>query len=248
MGYTESGDLSDREAVLSKMHDRCRHAAIPFNFDGARVLEVGGAGGVLGGLISSTAKKIIVSDIIDVQVQYGGQFPKLLKEKFERNGKSLDLSRIEFHTADAMELPYRDGLFVLFCQTTPSSISRTRFRHCTQREVLRVLKTGGVAYVTFDPIWTADTGSHFIHCVKEPWAHLVQSTDEFASNMRNAGAAEWEVSDFIHSLNRVPCREYKKRLQEVLGSAGLKRYAIDSWSGCVRKEFVKYEISFNEKR
>ena len=61
--------------------------------------------------------------------------------------------------------------------------------------------------------------------------------------MRKAGAAEWEVSDFIHGLNRVPCSEYKKRLHDVLGSAGLKRYAVDSWSGCVDPASVRHPNS-----
>ena len=107
-----------------------------------------------------------------------------------------------------------------------------------------MLRIGGVAYLTFDPIWTADTGSHFSHYVKEPWAHLLQSTDEFAANMRKAGAAEWEVSDFIlWSEPWVPCSEYKKRLHDVLGSAGLKRYAVDSWSGCVDPASVRHPNS-----
>lgn len=236
MGYTEAGDFEEKTAVIEAMTGRCGCAGIPIVFEGASVLEIGGAGGVLGGLISRNTRKTIVTDIIDVQVQYGGQFPKLLKEKFERNARTLDLSRIEFHAVDAMDLPYRDGLFDVV-------LSNNAFEHIPDpfqalREVLRVLKTGGVGYLTFDPIWTADTGSHFGHYVKEPWAHLLQSTDEFAANMRNAGAAEWEVSDFIHGLNRVPCSEYKKRLHDVLGSAGLTKYTIDSWTGCVDPQSV----------
>lgn len=232
MEYTEAGDFEEKAGVIEAMSRRCQSAGVPIDFSGARVLEIGGAGGVLGGLISGAAQKTIVTDIVDVQVQYGGQFPKLLLEKFERNGRSLDLSRIEFHADNAMDLPYRDGLFDVV-------LSNNAFEHIPDpfqalREVLRVLKEpGGVAYLTFDPIWTADNGSHFSHYIKEPWAHLLQSTDEFVANMRKAGAAEWEVSDFVHGLNRMPCSEYKKRLHDVLGSAGVTRYTIDSWSGCV---------------
>jgi len=60
------------------------------------------------------------------------------------------------------------------------------------REMHRVLKPGGSALISFQPIWTASNGHH-LHHVPEvarlipPWAHLLWSEDD----MRRAYAGRW---------------------------------------------------------
>ena len=38
-------------------------------------------------------------------------FQSFSRKSSSATGRSLDLSKIEFHADDAMDLPYRDGLF-----------------------------------------------------------------------------------------------------------------------------------------
>ena len=93
-------------------------------------LELGGSGGVLAGLMSNQFKRTICIDIKDQQKQYSGDFLRLLKEKFKKNGRDVDYGKLEFQVASAMDLPYKDGLFdiVYSCNAfehTPDPINGT---------------------------------------------------------------------------------------------------------------------------
>jgi ubiquinone/menaquinone biosynthesis C-methylase UbiE len=138
MEYSEQTDFDEKSQVLTTLLKRFEH----YQFNGispkATVLELGGSGGVFGGLLSNSVGRVIVSDIMDTQVQYQGEFPKLLKEKFLRNGHDFSFGKIEFHVADAMKLPYRDDYFDLV-------VSVNAFEHIPDpimalREALRVTK------------------------------------------------------------------------------------------------------------
>lgn len=238
MSYSEADDFKNKEEVLFNLRRNFARFRVNQELEGTHVLEIGGAGGVLGGLISAVARRTIVTDIVDMQAQYDGQFPKLLKEKFERNGYPLDLGKIEFHAVDAMDMPYRNDLFDFV-------LSNNAFEHIPDpftalKETLRVLKPGGVVYLTFDPIWTADTGSHFSQYVVEPWAHLLLERDDFILKMREAGAQNWEISDFIYGLNRIQYREYKNRFNQILESSNLSLSHIEHWSGCVDQNSLQH--------
>lgn len=89
-------------------------------------------------------------------------------------------------------------------------------------ETRRVLKPGGVALITFEPIWTSARGHHLHHFGEyarliPPWAHLMWD----ATQMRKALAAEWPATASISledavawtyagdAINRVGIREHK---------------------------------------
>ncbi len=61
--------------------------------------------------MSNQFKRTICIDIKDQQKQYSGDFLRLLKEKFKKNGRDFDYGKLEFQVASAMDLPYKDGLF-----------------------------------------------------------------------------------------------------------------------------------------
>jgi SAM-dependent methyltransferase len=238
MAYTEANDFAEKEKTTADFHWRLAHHDVPLRIDTALTLEIGGSGGVLGGILSDQVRRILVSDITDTSVQYDGQFGRLLKEKFARNGRELNLGKIEFHVADAMSLPYRDQLFDLV-------ISQNAFEHIPNplaalREVLRVTKQGGVIYLTFDPIWTADSGNHFSHFVPEPWSHLLLSDEEFCARMRAAGAGEFEVNDYLRGMNRKLLPTYVEQFHEILTMAGVSRFHYESWSGCVDPSYADH--------
>jgi SAM-dependent methyltransferase len=101
------------------------------------------------------------------------------------------------------------------------------------REALRVTRPGGYLYITFDPIWTANTGSHFAGFVPEPWAHLVLHADSFAGRMASAGAQEWQVDEFRGAMNKVRLAEFE-HIFAGAESDGLGTVAFrNGWSGIV---------------
>jgi SAM-dependent methyltransferase len=145
-------------------------------------LEIGGSGGLLAGIVSNAGPRVICTDIVDTQVAYNGEFPRLTKEKFERNGLKLDLGKVEFHQADAQNLLYADGKFDIV-------YSLNAFEHIPDpliaiSEVARVLRKGGIFFASFDPVWTADSGSHFIEYVQEPWLHLLLNHNDYRKKCR----------------------------------------------------------------
>jgi ubiquinone/menaquinone biosynthesis C-methylase UbiE len=171
------------------------------------------------------------ADVIDQQARYGGEFVKLLSAKLERHGHTLPLDRFEANVTDAMNLMYRDELFDFVC-------SVNAFEHIPDparalQEIARVLKRGGIAYISFDPIWTADSGSHYSHRVPDPWAHLVLSDEEFVARMRESGAEQWEVDEFRFAMNRVRLPTFETIFFGRARELGLEVAASHSWAGLV---------------
>ena len=236
--YSEPADFAEKMAAWEAMIGRLNAGAIHFDVSNASILELGGAGGILGGLLSAHARRVTISDVIDTQTQYGGEFPKLLKIKFERNGYPLDLARIEFHLADAMNLPYRDNWF-------DAVISLNAFEHIPDplaaiAEAHRVVKPGGVIYLSFDPIWTADSGNHFSWLGLAPWEHLLCDTEEFCERMRSCGGSPPQLDDFRHGLNRRPPSTYQLEMPAALRQLGVTRTRVFSWSGCEHEENINH--------
>jgi ubiquinone/menaquinone biosynthesis C-methylase UbiE len=164
--YTEKTDFLQKQKLLSEIKEALTKMVGASSSDllaDKTVLEVGGSGGLLAGLLSNVCKRVICSDMVDPNNDYGGEFCKLLREKFVRNGYDIRLENLEFHKVDAQDLIYRDGLFDIV-------ISQNAFEHIPYpakalSECIRVLKPGGLLFATFDPVWTADSGSHFLHRV-----------------------------------------------------------------------------------
>jgi len=239
MKYNEKIEFDEKQSFLAEMKRRFEYQKFDVDFSKLVSLDIGGAGGVLGGLLSFEVLKVYVCDIIDHQVKYSGEFPKLLVEKFGRHNLNLSLSKIEFHTADAMNLPYRDNYFDLV-------VSNNVFEHIPEpnlalTEALRVTKPGGVIYIKFDPVWTADTGGHFHHFVNEPWAHLIHPPEEYRSMMAKGGADEQTMKEFPYAMNEKPVTYYRNNLPEILKKYGVKEFYFDSWSGCVDDRYLKHK-------
>lgn len=242
MSYSEQTDFEEKTNVLAQMRARFDRYGMMQDISSANTLEIGGAGGILAGLLSSRVKRIVVSDILDSQTIYKGEFPSLLKAKFQRNSVDFEFKDIEFHVADAMNLPYRDNNFDLV-------VSQNAFEHIPDptlalKEAVRVTKKGGLIYLTFDPIWTADSGNHFMNFVSEPWRHLVCSTEKFCDEMRASGASETQLDDFRHGLNRKPASVYSIDFPKILRSLKVEKFHVEHATGCVNDSFKDHPNRF----
>jgi SAM-dependent methyltransferase len=239
--YSEEADFLEKEAIYSDMALRISRFAGRDWMElvkGRLALEIGGSGGLLAGIFSSIVDRVICTDIIDLQLKYDGQFPRLLKEKFERNSRSLNLGKIEFQVADAQNLFFRDGLFDLVF--TQNALEHIPDPLTAIREAFRVLKPGGIFYATFDPVWTADSGSHFLEFVNEPWLQILLTDDEFCECMRNGGADDWQIASYRGDMNRLPSYFYRQQIPLVL-SAYAQKFEFENWRGCTDKSFTHHE-------
>ena len=241
--YTEFNDFKEKLDIFEKIKGAV------FELCGANVinnsslaLEIGGIGGLLAGIVSNAGPRVICTDIVDTQVNYNGEFPRLLKEKFERNGIAFDLSKVEFHKSDAQDLIYGNEKFDFV-------YSLNAFEHIPDpikaiNETARVLRKGGVFYASFDPVWTADSGSHFIEYVVEPWLHLLLSDAEFRTRMREGGAAQWQIDQYPAAMNGLPAGFYKKEFTHEIKNL-FRKSAVASWSGCINHDHVDHPNRFN---
>lgn len=239
MVYSESADFEEKTQSIIDMEARFNKIGILLNWENSIVLDIGGAGGLHAGLLTNRVKRIYCADVVDSLNKYNGEFLRLLKEKFIRNGFDLALDRIEFNTTSAMDLIYRDNFFDYIC-------SFNAFEHIPDpeiafKEAARVLKPNGYLYLTFDPIWTADTGGHFYHLTPQPWQHLLISNQEYANIMRSAGAGDSEINDFLYGINRVRLSKYKYIFEELATKLGLIACFNISWSGMLNDGHISHQ-------
>jgi ubiquinone/menaquinone biosynthesis C-methylase UbiE len=237
--YSEQDDFKEKGVAYQRMMAELGHLDGSMAIGNIKLaLEVGGSGGLLAGIVSQNGPRVLCTDIVDVQSQYNGEFSRLLKEKFARNGYELDLGKIEFHTMNAHSLLYGDNKFDIV-------FSLNALEHIPDpilaiKEMWRVLKPGAMLYASFDPVWTADSGSHFIHYTQEPWLHLILDDDEYCSAMQRAGAAEWELDEYRCAMNRLPATFYMQEFKTILKNL-FSKYSLTHWSGCVRDENFYHE-------
>lgn len=234
--YTEEGDFSEKISILADISYWLDRTLKRTSVDNA--LEIGGSGGILAGLFAGRHGSTICTDIVDWDLAYHGEGMKLLREKFERNGYHLSSERLKYIPADAQELFFRDDWFdVVF--------SLNAFEHIPDpgkalREAVRVTRPGGMIYLRFDPVWTADSGSHFLHHIMDPWAHLLETDDSIARIMFANGASEAEVGSYRHDMNRLPVRYYQDLLPAIIAELGCDVAFSTSWSGVVNEAFLQH--------
>jgi SAM-dependent methyltransferase len=195
----------------------------------ALLLDVGGGKGMHCGFLQGTAHHVVCGDILGYGSLYEGQFHKLIAEKHQRNGVNFDLDRCAFIQTDAMNLMFRDGWF-------DAVFSFNAFEHIPDparafAEVARVLKPGGFAYITLDPIWTCDTGSHFFGYVPQPWQHLVCSPAEYRAAMAAGGASAGEVEEFPHAMNGKRLKEFRAALDTAMAKYPLEVVHAGTYAG-----------------
>jgi SAM-dependent methyltransferase len=236
MNYLEEADFAEKRKFLGDLQQMLEMNDIAYGEWNA--IELGGEGGILAGLIAGQVQHVISTDIVAVQEKQGGAFASRLAEKFQRNGETFPLEKVEFLRADAQRLPFRDDWFD-FC------FSQNAFEHIPDpekslREAVRVTRPGGYIYLMFDPLWTADSGSHFLHRIGEPWLHLIADDKAIEARMRANGADDAEVDSFLHHMNRKPINYYRQTFPSVIDELGARVVIYHEWSGCVDSSYVNH--------
>lgn len=235
MSYSEANDFAEKERVLKDMAPWCTYLNEVGR--GSCSLEIGGAGGLLAGMFAQKYGQVTCTDIVDWEAQYNGQFVALLREKFERNGRVYDPRKVDLKVADAQALNFADDAFDFV-------FSLNAFEHIPDpaaalREAIRVVRPGGRVYIQFDPVWTADSGSHFLHRIGQPWAHLVMTDDEVSALMMANGADVSEIESYRSDMNRRPASYYRQILPRVASEAGASLIERQSWSGVCENSFLR---------
>ncbi|WP_426265197.1 class I SAM-dependent methyltransferase [Sphingomonas sp. PWP1-2] len=229
MSYREIDDFSEKDTVVEYMKD-CLGESFE-TLSQRNGLEIGGSGGILAGLLSAHLKSLISTDIADIAVTYDGKYPHLLREKFKRNGRDLDLAKLQFLWADAQNLPFRDNWFDFV-------VSLNAFEHIPDpaaalSEIMRVTAPNGLIYIRFDPVWTADSGSHFLDRIGAPWQHLISDDAEIGTMMAANGASDYEIASYKSHMNRLPVGFYRDMLPRVIERGRGTILWYNSYGGCV---------------
>lgn len=230
--YLENEDFLRHEKDVNDIFDIFGYSGIELD-ESMLLLDVGAGQGMHAGFLAKRFKKIYCIDLIPYNSIYDKSFHKLLAEKYQRNQIHVSMDRLCFIENSATDLIFKDDFFDLTV-----SINSLEHIHDPQKaieEMVRVTKPGGYLYITFDPLWTADTGSHFSHRVQEPWAQLILNEQEFIEKMRHNGAGSQEIHDFRHGLNRLPPSYYRTVFGKLTDSHQLEVIDHAAWPGVVKE-------------
>jgi len=205
--YDEKEDFAFHLKEVARMAREMRRRGA--EFAGKTLLDVGAGEGMHAYFLQALGcRHIYATDLTDYDALYDGAFRRLLEEKHRRHGFPIDLDRISFVTGSATRMAFEDGFFDV-------AVSFNAFEHIATPdqaldEIIRRLKPKGYAYLTFDPLFYCDTGGHMNDFVGIPWGHLVYSESEYVEMLRKSGASERSVEDFLHGLNRLRVRDFRR--------------------------------------
>ncbi|HET7708734.1 MAG TPA: class I SAM-dependent methyltransferase [Sphingomicrobium sp.] len=236
MIYDEVADFAEKRQFVKDFLDYL--APFSEGISNWRTLEIGGGGGVLAALLAQHFGTVLSTDIVNPNFKHDGRLTTLLAEKFERNSEMFRKERIEFLAADAQRLQFRDNWFDLcFSQNALEHIPDPEMAF---REAVRVTRPGGMVYFQFDPVWTADSGSHFVDQIGEPWLHLLEEDDALIARMSAAGADSETINAFQKEMNRRPISYYREMFPRVIRQLNLEIIIHHEWSGTIDQSWTEH--------
>jgi SAM-dependent methyltransferase len=126
---------------------------------------------------------------------------------------------------DAASLPISSDTFDLVLSL--STLEHVLDLDAVLSEIGRVLRVGGEALLTFEPVWSSPDGHHLHHfgeCAKvvPPWSHLTHTPKQFRAAMADRWPADASVSldqaiewvYFDREINRLTVWDYRERCRQ----------------------------------
>jgi SAM-dependent methyltransferase len=167
-------------------------------YDKHKVLEVGCGQGLLAGMLQKEGLEVAANDVINIL------------DPGVRN------SGVRFDTADVCKrLPYAEGEFELV-------FAVNAFEHFSEParaldEMLRVLRPGGLLYLTFDPLYYSPWGLHAARRISLPYPQILFSkqtiqryVDERQDEIRHTYSEGSDTTKIGPPLNEYSLEEYRK--------------------------------------
>jgi SAM-dependent methyltransferase len=168
-------------------------------------LDIGGGRGQHASQLTGDGRRIYVSDVIEYSVLDDGAYAREVKALHQKYQRDFDLSNIIFLEMSAENLLFKDKLFDFVFSINAFEHIPNPFR--AMDEIMRVLRPGGLLYISFDPIWTSPFGHHMSR-IKDPWAHLLCSDDEIQQMILDNGGTAETIASFTNDMNRRSLTDY----------------------------------------
>jgi len=108
-------------------------------------------------------------------------------------------------------------------------------------ESFRILKSGGIVYSSFSPIWRHYYGSHLGKEIPFPWTHLIFSEPTVRKTLERLQGKS-QKSLLYEGLNKLTLADYKR----IIKSTSFKSYKIYQTSSHPIKKIIKNIPIFNE--
>jgi SAM-dependent methyltransferase len=126
--------------------------------------------------------------------------------------------------ADAACLPFPTAMFDLVLSM--STLEHVEDVEAVLTEIARVLRPGGQALLTFEPVWSGSYGHHLHHfgeCARlvPPWAHLWWTPDDMRRSLTGRWPSDAPLSleqaiDWVYAsraINRLTVHDFRSRLR-----------------------------------
>ncbi|RIJ32309.1 class I SAM-dependent methyltransferase [Henriciella mobilis] len=243
MEYDEAADVARHRDEVTGLAGLVKH--FEWKSEGYELgIDIGGGEGLHAPWILDFVDRLIISDIVKFRKAKEGLHAHEIRNKLERYDVDLDLSRVEFHYADAMDLPYKSNLFDF-------AISINAFEHIPDpgkalAEILRVTKSGALIIIQFDPLWNSPFGHHLPHLVTEPWAHVINSEEDFENIILENGGSETDIQIFRNDMNGRPFEYYNELFAK--NFKHFTRYNFNYWAKNEEEEPNMSHPNFQQAR
>lgn len=227
----------------------------------SKILDIGAGQGWTSVILAAlSGAKVFAIDLYQYDKPLATSFKWELVSRFKRHLSVLQkepglehihnideiISRCNFYTMDAEEMLFKDNLFDFI-------FSLNAFEHipCPSRalhEISRVLKPGGQAFLSLNPIYHADVGHHLMDLIDIPWVHLLYDRQEIKARVGASGKPVNEVDNILNSLNGYSVRDYIGALSGLdLEIQHLETHKLDFKHAIKCKEFKILKKTYTEE-
>jgi len=210
-------------------------------FENSRIVDIGASWGMhIGFMVNNGAGHVTGIDIADYNSYFKDNYKLKIAQYYEKYGYKLTSNKYDLIRMDAQKTALKSSSFDI-------AVSINAFEHIPNPELallemMRILKPGGYAFISFIPVFFCDEGSHMTEFVTEPWAHLIYSEEEYIEMLRAATpGTEYYVNEFKYGINKLP-RKYYLDLFDKYNSENGGKKIIDIIKRKLNNNYYKFQI------